>query len=58
MLQHSGTMNRGESRLNVAVVLDSGTDELVGLGEQMTIQIEGEHKYVLEYTLGEDAQTL
>ena len=55
VLQHSGTMNRGESKLNVTVVPDSGTDELVGLGGQMTIQIEGEHRYVLEYTLGENA---
>ena len=56
VLQHSGTMNRGESRLNVTVVPDSGTDELVGLVGEMTIEVSGgEHGYVLEYTLGEDA---
>ena len=55
VLQHSGTMNRGESRLNVTVVPDSGTDELAGL-PGMTIEVSGgEHGYVLEYTLGENA---
>ena len=55
VLQHAATMNRGESKLSVTVVPDSGTGELVGLAGKMTIQIEGEHKYALEYTLEKNA---
>jgi Protein of unknown function (DUF3224) len=54
-LQHSGTMNRGESRLNVTVVPDSGTGELVGLWGTMEIIVSGgTHSYVFEYTLGDE----
>ncbi|HEX6560348.1 MAG TPA: DUF3224 domain-containing protein [Longimicrobiales bacterium] len=52
VLQHSGTMTRGQGLLNVTVVPDSGTDELAGLSGRMTIHIEnGQHFYELEYTL-------
>jgi hypothetical protein len=52
MLQHSGTMARGARHLNVSVVPDSGTGELVGLAGQMSITIaDGKHSYELEYTL-------
>ncbi|HSE27130.1 MAG TPA: DUF3224 domain-containing protein [Gemmatimonadales bacterium] len=52
VLQHSGTMTRGAPHLVVAVVPDSGTDELVGLAGTMTITIDGAiHSYDLEYTL-------
>lgn len=55
VLQHSSTMNRGAGEQNITVVPDSGTGELVGLAGRMTIQIEaGEHRYVLEYSLGEE----
>jgi hypothetical protein len=52
ILQHSGTMNRGEPTLSVTVVPDSGTDELKGLSGKMSIKIEqGKHSYDFEYTL-------
>ncbi len=52
VLQHSGTMTRGEPKLSVTVVPDSGTDDLTGLSGQLTIQIEaGKHSYEFEYTL-------
>lgn len=52
VLQHSGTMNRGEPQLLVTVVPDSGTGELAGLAGRMDIIIEGgKHSYDFEYTL-------
>lgn len=55
VLQHSGTMDRGNPSLSVTVVPDSGTAELEGLSGSMAIIIEGgEHSYVLDYTLPED----
>jgi hypothetical protein len=51
-LQHSGTMTRGAPQLNVTVVPDSGTGQLVGLAGTMEIRIaDGKHSYDLEYTL-------
>ncbi|MGH9819376.1 MAG: DUF3224 domain-containing protein [Pyrinomonadaceae bacterium] len=53
-LQHSGTMQAGNFILNVAVVPDSGTDELTGISGRMSIKIEdGEHIYELEYSISE-----
>jgi|SRR5688572_15214446 len=50
VLQHSGTMTRGEQQLVITVVPDSGTGELAGLGGTMTIRIaEGKHFYELTY---------
>ena len=52
VLQHSGTMTRGVPQLSVTVVPDSGTDQLVGLAGEMTINIaDGKHSYAFEYTL-------
>jgi len=52
VLQHSGTMTRGEPQLLVSVVPDSGTGELVGLTGTLTIKIaEGKHSYEFDYTL-------
>jgi hypothetical protein len=52
VLQHSGTMNKGEATLNLGVVPDSGTGELAGLSGTMEILREGgKHSYVFEYTL-------
>ncbi|MBL8206414.1 MAG: DUF3224 domain-containing protein [Blastocatellia bacterium] len=52
VLQHSGTMKRGEQQLSIAVVPDSGTGELVGLSGKMTIKIEeGKHFYEFQYTI-------
>jgi hypothetical protein len=52
VLQHSGTMTRGEPHLAISVVPDSGTGELAGLAGTMTIEIaDGKHAYSFEYTL-------
>jgi hypothetical protein len=54
VLQHSGTMDRGEPGLTVTVVPDSGTEELAGLAGRMDIIIEGgKHSYRFEYSLPE-----
>ena len=51
-LQHSGTMNRGAGELNISVIPDSGTDQLVGLRGKMNIIIaEGKHSYEFDYEL-------
>jgi hypothetical protein len=50
-LQHSGTMTRGAPQLDISVVPDSGTGELVGLAGKMSINIvEGKHFYDFDYT--------
>jgi hypothetical protein len=50
VLQHFGIMNKGENRLILEVVSDSGTDELVGLEGEMSINVEGgQHIYEFEY---------
>jgi Protein of unknown function (DUF3224) len=52
VLQHTGTMNRGEPKLEIGVVPDSGTDQLLGLSGTMTINnTNGAHTYEFEYTL-------
>jgi Protein of unknown function (DUF3224) len=54
ILQHSGTMNRGNPSLVVTVVPDSGTEELKGLSGRMVINIaEGKHSYEFEYAIEE-----
>lgn len=53
VLQHYGILKRGEQRLILEVVPDSGTGELENLAGSMTIRIEaGRHFYEFEYTLG------
>ena len=57
VLQHTGTMNRGEPQLSVTVVPDSGTGRLVGLTGRMDIIIEGgKHSYELEYALNPETE--
>ena len=52
ILQHNGTMNRGEPSLVIRVVPDSGTEQLEGLKGSMKIDIDaGKHSYELEYVL-------
>ncbi len=52
VLQHSGTMNRGEATLSVTVVPDSGTGDLAGLSGSMNIeQATGKHFYTFEYAI-------
>lgn len=54
VLQHSGTMNRGEFELVVSVVPDSGAGELEGLMGTMTITIaKGKHSYDFEFSLAD-----
>jgi len=56
VLQHSGTMTRGEPRLSVSVVPDSGTGQLAGLSGTMKIDVSGgAHSYEFDYTLPEGA---
>ena len=51
-LQHNATMTRGEGKLNIVVVPDSGTGELTGLAGTMSIEItNGKHFYVFDYSL-------
>ena len=51
-LQHSGTMTQGVPKLNITVVPDSGSGQLVGITGKMDIVIEnGKHSYVLDYTM-------
>ncbi|MBH2617923.1 DUF3224 domain-containing protein [Serratia ureilytica] len=52
VLQHSGTMNRGVSSLQLTVVPDSGTGELTQLSGSMTIEIDQDtHRYKMDYVL-------
>lgn len=52
VLQHYGLMERGEDRLLLEVVPDSGSDELVGLEGDMQIIIENnQHYYEFDYRL-------
>ena len=57
VLQHSGTMSRGEGSLSVTVVPDSGTGGLIGLAGHMMIEnVDGEHSYIFEYSFDESSQ--
>ena len=52
VLQHSGVMNRGDARLEVTIVPDSGTGDLAGISGSLEIHNdEGQHSYVLDYEL-------
>jgi hypothetical protein len=52
VLQHNATMTRGAPYLNIVVVPDSGTGELVGLGGTMHIVIDqGKHSYEFQYSI-------
>ena len=51
-LVHRGLMTRGQPSLDIAVVPDSGTAELAGLGGSMRLRVEGhQHFYDFEFTL-------
>jgi hypothetical protein len=55
VLQHSGSMNRGNLQLSVTVVPDSGTGQFTGISGSMTIEIkDGKHFYDFAYTLAEN----
>lgn len=52
VLQHSGTLTRGEPQQSITVVPDSGTGQLVGIGGKLTVIITaGKHSYEFDYTL-------
>ena len=52
VLQHSGVMSKGDARLTVIIVPDSGSGELTGISGTMEIENnEGSHSYRLEYDL-------
>lgn len=52
VLQHFGTMNKGQDRLILEVVPDSGTNQLSGLVGTMVNNIEdGQYFYEFEYEL-------
>ncbi len=52
VLQHFGTMDKGQDSLILNVIPDSGTDKLEGLAGSMKIRIEnGVHHYDFQYTL-------
>jgi hypothetical protein len=52
VLQHNATMTRGEPYLNIVVVPDSGSEELLGLSGTMHIVVEkGKHSYEFQYDL-------
>src|SRR5471032_3300550 len=56
VLQHSGTMTRGEPELLVTVIPDSGTGELVGLSGKMMINIvDKKHSYDFDYSIPDNA---
>jgi hypothetical protein len=55
-LHHTGVMTRGEGRLTIAIVPDSGDEQLSGISGTMTIEIEaGRHLYHLDYELPANA---
>jgi hypothetical protein len=53
VLQHSATMNRGESLSEISVVPDSATGELRGLSGRMSISVgaDGAHAYEFEFKI-------
>jgi len=52
VLQHSGTLTRGTGVLNITVVPDSGSGQLVGITGKLTVIIEaGKHSYEFDYEL-------
>lgn len=56
-LQHNATMNRGVPELNIIVIPDSGTGQLVGLTGKMNIIItDGKHAYEFDYSLPDDSK--
>jgi len=49
---HRGIMTRGAQDLAIAIIPDSGTEELKGIAGTMTIDItDGKHFYGIDYTI-------
>jgi hypothetical protein len=54
VMHHTGTMAGGANRLSIAIVPDSGTEELAGIAGELTIKVvEGKHQYELAFSLPE-----
>ncbi len=54
VVHHRGLMDRGAQSLEIGIVPDAATGELVGLRGTMSIQIEdGKHLYRCDYSLPE-----
>lgn len=54
VLQHFGTMDKGQDRLILEVVPDSATGELAGLSGNMKIErTDGKHFYHFDYQLNQ-----
>jgi len=55
VIQHSGRIDRGAPTLNIDVIPDSGSGELIGLTGTMTIEVDdgGNHNYVLSYEISD-----
>ena len=54
-LAHMGSMKGGSFDLTIAVVPDSGTDQLTGISGKFSIEIkDGKHFYTFNYTLPAD----
>ena len=52
VLQHSGVMDKGDARLAVTIVPDSGSGELTGISGRLEIDNDqGQHSYVLDYRI-------
>ena len=53
VLQHSGTMSRGDADTQITVVPDSGSGELRGLSGRMaiTVQPDGAHNYEFDFKI-------
>lgn len=52
VLQHSGSIDRGEMSLSMTVVPDSGTGDLTGLRGELLLRMEaGVHHYEMKATL-------
>ena len=50
VLQHSGVMDKGDARLTVVIVPDSGAGDLAGISGTMALDNDDKgHTYVLEY---------
>ena len=52
VFQHTGTMSRGEQQLLIAVVPDSGAEQLTGISGIFTLTVvDGKHFYAFDYAL-------
>ena len=52
VMQHSGTMDRGDAQLTVSIVPDSGSGDLAGISGTLDIKNnDGQHSYVLHYDI-------